>query len=664
MPSFRPALLQRSAATSARLAGETVRAVIAEAMAPAHFFAAGSLALAWEHRPQETIPWEIHRGRLLDRSQTRQEGVFEAWQVFARDAAGRSGEPLLAVQLDSAAEQVHVTRAIHCYVWEGYDAGGNVYQSRETRRWLRELVGTIRLADVVDVATFRDELLGLLFRGVVGMSRLPLASLEAPLPGFSLGELGYFYRAGLAPQEQSVGPLCSWQELLDRAWGDDLAELEQAKLLELCLRTAPAADVADLAARLARIAQSPGWSATRLGRLFRVLFNEVALSPYTGFVDRTLTVWQALVERGTFGPADHADFLCHLLRQASRHLTAYDLITFHHRGANYPDALLLDAVLRALLGVIVQAPHLFTDPADRQQRLRRRGLRQGWLLWHRYAGLPVPEVPTSQGENQRVLPPSFPRVTDEQLQSPLRRPRRLFADASLPCPDAVAGVLRQSVDDLGQAEELWELGTGLFLDRPFSTGRHPIEPDATLLVSYVAFSRAIAEQRLAFLAERLALLDAARAASLRGELARLAAAGGIAPRPVPDADRPGAVSLNDMLRASPDFVLLRSTRRSIEDFLAQFDFGSLRSRLDLAYLHPDRPLLLVREPGDRDRTATVLAVYDAQLQKRLELEVSRAQGFATRGGQEFPAAGLRVLRAWEPREIELSAEELVVPSRW
>ncbi|HEV3078713.1 MAG TPA: hypothetical protein VGY66_03000, partial [Gemmataceae bacterium] len=66
----------------------------------------------------------------------------------------------------------------------------------------------------------------------------------------------------------------------------------------------------------------------------------VALSPYTEFVDRALSFIN-LAMRGPDRDEDYVDFLSYLLRQTARHLTAYDLITFHHRGANYPDALLL-----------------------------------------------------------------------------------------------------------------------------------------------------------------------------------------------------------------------------------------------------------------------------------------------------------------------------------
>ena len=66
------------------------------------------------------------------------------------------------------------------------------------------------------------------------------------------------------------------------------------------------------------------------------------------------------------------------------------------------------------------------------KRLRRRALRQAWLIRRRYEGWPVPDLPTSPGENNRVLPPSHPRVPEEQILQPSRRTRRLYADDPLP----------------------------------------------------------------------------------------------------------------------------------------------------------------------------------------------------------------------------------------
>src|SRR5207248_9009402 len=145
-------------------------------------------------------------------------------------------------------------------------------------------------------------------------------------------------------------------------------------------------------------------------------FNAVALSPHTDFADQALTWLRGLTDRGVFTAAERVDFLAHLLRQLGRHLSAYDLITFHHRGSNYPDALLLDAVWREFVRAVERRPELLTDGPS--ARPRRRALRMGWLLQGVYAGHPVPDAPTSPGENLRVLPAPFGRVPEEQLHSP------------------------------------------------------------------------------------------------------------------------------------------------------------------------------------------------------------------------------------------------------
>src|SRR5262245_4723763 len=204
---------QRPLSAGEPLTADAARAVLADAVLPVHFFAAPDVGLEWEHAAAEELFWEIFQGRLLDQTQTRQRQTFEAWNVYALDGDARSAEPLLAVKLDPAAGEVHVTRAVLCYVHEGYHAGDNVYLTRETTRWVRELVGTVRLADVRGTEELRAEVAGRLFQAVVGLSRLPLTSVEAPLPDFSLGRLAYFYRSG---PYRAGGPLRSWRDLAER----------------------------------------------------------------------------------------------------------------------------------------------------------------------------------------------------------------------------------------------------------------------------------------------------------------------------------------------------------------------------------------------------------------------------------------------------------------
>src|SRR5262249_2204258 len=131
------------------------------------------------------------RGRLLDPAHTRQCRAFLAWNIHSVEDGARSAEPLLSVKLDAAEGSLYVVRGLLCHAWEGYHAGDQVYLSRETRKWVWELVGRIDLAEFADRAELTNELAGLLFDAIVGTSRLPLTSVEAPLPAFSFGRLFY-----------------------------------------------------------------------------------------------------------------------------------------------------------------------------------------------------------------------------------------------------------------------------------------------------------------------------------------------------------------------------------------------------------------------------------------------------------------------------------------
>ena len=632
MPRFRAPLLP---ALSGLMTLENVRALIAEVFRPAHLFLGPELELTWQHIETEEIAWEIFQGRLLDPAHTRQRRAFASWSACVPASDAR--EPLLSLLLDADAGQLHVVRGLDCYVWEGYNAGGNVFESRERRKWVRELVGTLSLDRFAELDELRDELICRLFQAVVGTSRLPLSSVETPLPAFSFGQLFYCYRpAALA----SSGPLRSWRELVADMFAPSLNPSEQAHLLETFLHAVPFAEMAEAAAVLAG-------HCPELPALLCRLFNEVSLSPHTDLVEKTRAFLYALSESGLFRADQVVDFLSYLLRHIGRHLTAYDLVLFHHRGANYPDALLLDAVLKDYLSWMERRPELFADAAGepaalaagclrRRKRLRRRALRQGWLLRRRYEGHAVPDLPTSPGENMRVLPPSHPRVPEEQLTQPARRTRRLYAGDSLTIP---AELLRQSFADLEQPEEWREMGMALFLDRPFGVGKAPAEPDATLLLSAEAFSASIARERLHALARDLGI------ASNDAAFQRLLAAPEVHGLPldaIGGAIRPGTVSLSDARRAAADFVFLRTTPSSARAFWAQYDFTPLARLIQLDELQGGADVLLARStsgPG--------VVIYDAHLRPRLEVEVVTAGGFINRAGQEFPLGGLRVVRPAE-----------------
>jgi hypothetical protein len=637
MPRFRPRgpSPDLDAPAIPRLAGEVMR--------PAHFYVGPGLALEWEHVPAEHIAWETFRGRLLDPAHTRQRRTFEAWSVYQTGPDGRSAEPLLSLKWDAAAGRLYVVRGIDSYVWEGYDSGGGVILSRERRKWVRELVGAVPVADFADVEELRDELICLLFHAVVGTSRLPLTSMEAPLPAFSFGQLLYCHGLG----EPGDGPVRSHDRLAEALFmPQPLNVLERVKLLEAFLHAVPVVELPEAAVRFAK-----RWfgQASRmeidLCSLLRALFNHASLSPYTGLGEKTVAFLDALEGLGFMPAAAVVDFLGWLLRQIGRHLTAYDLVTFHHRGANYPDALVLDAVLKAYLSRIEREPKLFLDgPGEHEvrqriKRLRRRALRQGWLIRRRYEGWPVPDLPTSPGENNRVLPPSHPRVPEEQILQPSRRTRRLYAGDPLTVHLGPHGAetLRQSAVDLRHAEELRELGMALFLDRPFGAGKAPGEPDGTLLLASEAYSRSIAEERLSALAREPGVLpDAERDACLR-RLREGAETHGLPLDAVGGDARPGTVSLTDARRAAADFVLLRTTPGSVRALLEQYDFTPLAEEIELDWLLSGGLVLLARGamgPG--------VLVYDEDVRPRLELIPQTVGGYVSRAGQEYPREGLAV----------------------
>jgi hypothetical protein len=638
-----------------------VRRLAAEAVRPAHFFVASPLRLQWEHAAAEEIFWELFHGRLLDPAHTRQKRTFEAWNIYLWESGVRSAEPLLALKLDAAAGRLYVARGVEVYAWEGYDAGAGVILSRQRRKWARELVGAVHLERFADADEFLDELICLLFHAVVGAGRLPLTSAEAPLPAFAFGRLLYCYDAAGTRFRTTPDDLA-------RALADPRPNrLERAKLLETFLHAVPFEEMTEAVTRLA-----VGAAAADLTGLLRTLFNEVSLSPYTDLVDKTLAFLDALERGGLLAAEDAADFLSWLLRMQGRHLTAYDLVVFHHRGANYPDALLLDAVLKAYLARVERAPGLFLprpgdgEAAARAKRRRRRALRQGWLLRRRYEGWPVPDLPTSPGENTRVLPPSHPRVPEEQILHPGKRTRRLYADDPLTNhlgPNAAAA-LWASAADLAEPEELRELGAALFLDRPLGAGKAPAEPDGTLLLASEAFSRSVAERRLHALAREPGLFPEGE---LNECLRRLKDGGGVVGLPtaaVGGAARPGVVSLTDARRAAPDFVFLRTTPGSVHELLGQYDFAPLAERLDLGWLLGGGRVLLAR-----DAAGTGLLAYDGRMRPRLELRVRAQQGYVRRAGREYPAGGLEAVRVWEevepgaPRLADLRAAPVVLPPR-
>src|SRR5262249_3736669 len=305
-----------------------------------------------------------------------------------------------------------------------------------------------------------------------------------------------------------------------------------------------------------------------------------------------------------------------------------------------PDALLLDAAMKALLDRAERHPEVFVTGSGPG---RRAALRLGWLLRRSYEGHPVPDAPTSPGENLRVLPPPHVRVPEEQILQPSKRTRRLFAGDPLTNPLGPRGeeILRQSLRDLRDPQQLVELGLALFLDRPLGIGKAPGEPDQTILLSHLAFSRSIALRRLNYLTETLGLIpDAAERDALQKALERLPVSG-VPLSAVGGRPRPGAVSAVDARQVADDFVFLFTSPPPARDFFRQYEFGPLFSRFRLDDIASGRPMLILPLAEGR------LVVHDKAMRRRFELLPDASQGYESRAGNEYLTAGLEVLRVWE-----------------
>jgi len=374
-----------------------------------------------------------------------------------------SAAPLISLKFDATDRRLFVIRNILVHAREAYEPTADVIDSRPVQKWAVELVGTIDLAARDDGENLRDEIGKYLAFAMLGTSKLPITSLETPLPAFSLGQIMYFHGA-----EPAASPHTDVAKLLT---AEPLLFHPQA--VELVLRSLDGRDLGRVAkmhvAAVRRSAAPPALISTTC----RQVFHGLALTPATRLVPNLAEWLRQLASTDLTGPQPVVGDVGYMFRLLVRHLTVYDLVTFHNFGANYPDAYLLDALLKLLLELAEQHPEEFLpSPADHEtqqdcKRHSRRSLRQAWLLRKRYEGHRVPDSPTSIGENQRVLPEPFQRVADGQIVDPRQRCKTLFDNEpaeSLLRPD-VKSVWQLCLAELEQPTELRELGLGLFLDR-------------------------------------------------------------------------------------------------------------------------------------------------------------------------------------------------------
>lgn len=605
---------------------------VERALRPGCFFVAPPAALRIEQVADESVRWEIFQGTLLDPAHTRQTQRFAAWHLFV-DAGEAVAEPLTSLRWQADEGRVYVTRQILCRGFEAYEDEPGVIRSRPVEKWSAELVGTAQV-DPDRSAALAAELSRLVYLAIVGTSRLPITSLETPLPAFSLGQIAYLPQLANGPQ-----PWTDPLGFLAAAMAGAESVEYQARALEMALRVPDAPPAASLIDVLAKHLGANDAGADRLTELLRAVFNGVALSPYTHFSDGLVELIVALSATSWFGPARALDVLGTMLRNLCRHLTAFDLTLFHNFGANYPDALFLESLLAAYLQIANEQPELLLE-TNRAGRLRRRALRQACLVRHNYEGHPVPDAPTSMGENLRVLPEPFVQVPEEQIQQTGQRRRKLFTDEST---DAVLGTfgrraLAQSLDDLDDPCELREPGMGSFLDRPLGVLKQPGEVDRTPLVSYQAFSRTMARRRVQQLAAA-GWIDSARCDALLVALDKLMIRG-VAVAELSPSARPGVVSIADAGKAAADFVLLRTTHRSLDELLSKYELRPLADVSPGTYewlsARPADALVVQRGSPDGTQSPTLrVHRHDALcLEFALPQRANPADAYRERGGVE------------------------------
>lgn len=651
---------------------DVVRSLVPALLAQGRLYVAANWHSRIDHVPRETQRWEVFRGHLLTAVQTRQQAEHEIWHIIAGPAEDL--QPLVSVRWDARLGQLYVTRKLLVHAWEAYESSPSVIECRQVERWQSELVGTVRFHELTNSDELRRQIECLLTCAVVGTSRLAITSVESPLPAFSLGRLAYFPLD--RPEESS---LRSPQELTRLACQLNRPQVVRTRLLEMALRTASPDDVPEMSGILTseHTDAHPGTPAA----LVAGMFHHIALSPYTKFVDRLAALLGELAASDRLGPAAVVDLTGLLIRQLVRHLTAFDLVTFHNIGANYPDALLLDALLRRYIALLDEHPYLFADGSDnqeRQLRLHRRALRQAVLARKSCEGLRVPEMPTSPGENLRVLPPEFPHLSDDELTVRAARRKVLFDGQPLKeyLTPAARQVLQAACLDMQHALERRELGMALFLDRPLGVLKAAGEVDRTPLLSYMAYSKSIARARLRQLRDWPLTAESIAQLALPGDEAA-PDVHGLAISDIPGDPRPGVVSLADAALAAHDFVLLRTTRRSVAELLSQYELSPLAAAAPqiAQWLQSEEPILLVRTAldGAAPNESLQLTAFDAAIHPRLVLTPARSTGATPYGesmASEYLRGGLHVMafdsgdasgpeQTVQPRDV--SEQNLVLP---
>jgi hypothetical protein len=192
-----------------------------------------------------------------------------------------------------------------------------------------------------------------------------------------------------------------------------------------------------------------------------------------------------------------------------------------------------------------------------------------------------------------------------------------------------------TLTDLNDPRELQELGSALFLHRPFGIGKLPGEPDRTPLVSHLLFSPSVARRRLECLAN---LTDQIGGRGVLDHwLSNLSVKkkDGMPLRDAGGPPRPGVVSLHDASLTADDWIVRHTTRSSLRDLETAFDWSAIGAL-------PSQTWRLLLPDGD------TLTAFDHDLNVAARLTVDLSRGYTVRGGVEVPLGGLVLTGKDEP----------------
>jgi hypothetical protein len=196
-------------------------------------------------------------------------------------------------------------------------------------------------------------------------------------------------------------------------------------------------------------------------------------------------------------------------------------------------------------------------------------------------------------------------------------------------------LLEICLQELADPVTLRELGTALYLDRPFGASKPNASLDLTPLLSYELFSRSVVYQRMQritnlepWLASNPAAVDALK------KLEALDVPGLKVPPPIRSSQ---TVKLQDCWRIADDFVVRRPTPATTRQLRACFDWEAVPAPFRDWH---QRGLMPMPVPGVNAQEPTRIVFYDAVFNPEFECRVAAEDGFERHAALELPKPGM------------------------